>query len=172
MRNQTYGRGVAPILGVVLMLTVVVTLSVVVAYTVMGIPGAPDDGGTAMTSHVEFTEKNLDPGPSGADGPQVAGKSGVAVEIRYGVGDGYSLDDVDFTDGQGRDLFVYVGTGGGGGPPYEAVTDGGGRFSPGSSVRVSCVETGGASCRPLQSGDDVVIRHSGNLVASYQVQGR
>ncbi len=170
MRPETYGRGLAPITGVVLMIGVVVTLSVAVAYTVMGIPGSPDDGGTAMTSHVEFTEQPLDPGPHGADGPQVSGSSGVAVEIRYSAGDGYDLDDVEFTDGQGRDLLVYVGTGRGG-PPYEAVSEGGGRFSPGSSVRVSCVDTGGASCRPLRPGDDVVIRHSGNLVASYQVQG-
>lgn len=171
MRDQTYGRGIAPILGVVLMLTVVVTLSVVVAYTVMGVPGSTDNGGTAMTSHVEFTEKKLDPGPSGADGPQVAGASGVAVEVRYKVGDGYDAEDVTFTDGQGRDLLVYVGTGGAG-PPYEPVTDGGGSFSPGASVRVSCVDTPGASCRPLKPGDDVIIKHGDKLVASYQVQGR
>lgn len=154
------------------MLAVLVVLATVVGYTVMGVPGNMDDGSTAMTSNVEFTEHELDPGPDGADGPQVQGQDGVAVEVRYMVGDGYDFDDVDFTDGQGRDLLVYVGTGVGGGPPYEDVSAAGGSFSPGYSVRLSCVDTGGASCQPLQPGDDVIITHGGDLVASYRVQGR
>lgn len=153
-----------------MMLSVVVVLATVVGYTVMGVPGATDHGGTAMTSHVEFTEHELDPGPDGADGPQVAGEDGVAVELRYVAGKGYSFEEVEVTDGDGNDLMKYVGTGAGG-PPYEAISESSGRFSPGYTVRVSCVDGNGASCDALQPGDDVIVTYGGDLVASHEVQG-